>query len=157
MLSDPLEEPPPSSEELVAVSRGPVEADQVPKARLDPASLLRVGDVLLEAARELGARGLGVVGVGDPRASSHHLGERPEGDTFAIRRAATLVPEERLRQAVDVLLQLPHQTRLADAGDTRDVQQPRTSLAPGGVQQLLGQPELFVPTAERWLGCGSAV
>ena len=91
-----------------------------------------------------------------PGAAANHLRESPERDPVAVRRAATLVPHERLGEAVDVFLQLPHQTRLADARHTYDVQQARAALATGSVQQLLGEPQLLVTSPEWRLRCAPA-
>ena len=68
VLSDALEEPPPGAEELVAVARWAVETDEVTEPRLDPASLLRVGDVLLEAGCETAARAVSSSSVSAIRA-----------------------------------------------------------------------------------------
>jgi hypothetical protein len=65
--------------------------------------------VLLDGRAELGARRRCLLVLDDPRASSHHLGERPEGDAVAVREAAAGVPEDALREPVDVLLELPRE------------------------------------------------
>ena len=51
--------------------------------------------------------------------------------------------------AVDVLVELPPETGLADAGGAVDGDQSRPSLLRGGMEQLLDQPELTVAAAER--------
>ena len=55
--------------------------------------------------------------LADPGAHAHHLGERPVGDALAVGEAAAAVPPDLLDQAVHVLLELPGEARLADAGD----------------------------------------
>ena len=64
------------------------------------------------------------------------------------------MPEHRLDEAVQVLLQLPRQAALPDAGLADDRHQPRLSLACGGMELILEQPKLLIPPHERRLQRG---
>ena len=55
--------------------------------------------------------------LGDPATHAHHVGERPVRDPFAVGEAAAAVPPDLLDDAVEVLVELPSEPRLADAGD----------------------------------------
>jgi hypothetical protein len=61
------------------------------------------------------------------------------------------MPVDRLDHAVDVLLELPRQTALADARRTADRGDARAAVARRRVEQLFEQPQLLVPAAERCL------
>ena len=61
-----------------------------------------------------------------------HLGQRPERDAVAVGQAAAAVPPDRLGEPVDVLLELPGQPRLADAGAPGDRDQLRAAAARRG-------------------------
>ena len=156
LLGDALEEAAPGPEQLLTVAGCSVQADQVTQFRLDPATFVGIDHETLEAGRQLGACGLRVVGFRDPCPRAHHLGQGPEGDPIAVGRAPALVPQESLGQSINVLLQFPHNSRLADPRDAADVKQSGAALAAGGVQQLLRQSQVLVTANECRLGCGSA-
>ena len=114
-------------------------ARAAPAARLDPARSAGVGDVFLDGlADALARRGL-VVALGEPGAAADHLAQRPEADAFAVGGRTTLVPVDRLRHAVDVLLELPRQAALADARRPGDRDEARPPIAPGRVEQFADQ------------------
>ena len=129
LLGEALEEEPPRGEEVLAVGRGPLrEPEQVGEARLEPAPLLGVGDVLLDRRAELRERRLGRLLLEDPRAHPHHLRERPVGDALAVGETAAAVPPEVVGEPVHVLLELPGEARLADPGDPDDRDELRLAL-----------------------------
>ena len=157
LLGHALEEQPPAGEEILAVRGAAVaEAEQLLQARLDERALLRVGDHLLDHPGQLCERGLGRLVLADPRPHPHHLGERPEGDRVAVGEAAALVPPDGLDEAVDVLLELPGEARLADAGDPDDREEVRLLLVGRAVEELLDEAQLAVAADERRLEPGGA-
>ena len=112
----PLEERPPGREQLVPpAGRRLADAEQGEQGRLDPASLLLVGDVRREHLGDLRARRRLVVGLEQAGPVADHLAERPERDALAVGWAAAVVPPDGLDEPVDVLEELPGQPGLADA------------------------------------------
>ena len=93
---------------------------------------------------------LGLV-LRDPRPHPHHLGQRPEGDALAVGEAAAAVPPDDVGEAVDVLLELPREPRLADAGDADDRGERRPPVVARGVEEVLDEAELAVAPDERRL------
>ena len=86
-LGNPLEEGPPRSEQLLATARRRVpHAKQHEQPRLDPATLLGVGDELAQHFSDGGARRPFVGVLGEPRPSPDHLAQRPERDPAAVGR-----------------------------------------------------------------------
>ena len=128
-----------------------LEPDEMGEAGLDPLALLGIGDVLLDRGVQLRRGRGGVLALQDAGTSSHHLGERPVGDALAVGQAAPPVPEEHAREAVHVLVELPGEAALADAGDAghRDEVGPR--LLGRGVEEVLDEAELAVAPDERRL------
>ena len=114
-----LEERPPGPEQLLASRRLRLDAEQRQQRGLDPAPLLRVGDVGRERLGDLGPGRRLVVGLEQAAAPPDHLAERPEGDPVAVGRAAAVVPPDGLDEAVDVLEELPGEAGLADARRAR--------------------------------------
>jgi hypothetical protein len=109
-LGEALEEEPPGREEVAAVGSRPLgEPDQMRQAWLQPDPFVRVGDVLLDRAAELGERRLGRLLLGDACPHAHHLRQRPVRDAVAVGQAPAPVPEHAVREAVDVLEELPGQ------------------------------------------------
>ena len=152
LVGDALEERPPRREQLLALAGAALlDAEQLEKTRLDPASLLRVGDVLGDGGGDPLARRRRVVGLGQPGPLPDHLAERPERDALAVGGRASLVPVDVLDDAVDVLVELPAQAGLADPGHPDERHQPGSALARGRVQQLLEDPHLGVASNERRL------
>ena len=66
------------------------------------------------------------------------------------------VARDVLRQAVEVFLQLPSQSALADARDAHQRDQPRSSLPRRGVIEILEELQLVVATDEGRLDAGRA-
>ena len=64
------------------------------------------------------------------------------------------MPPDVVGEAVDVLLELPRQARLADAADADDRDELRSALLGRGVEELLDEPELAVAPDERRLEPG---
>ena len=121
LLREALEQDAPGREEVLLVAGcALLEPEQVGEAGLDPAPLFRIGDVLLDraSAASAGADGRLLV-LDDPAAHPHHLGKRPVGHALAVGEAAATMPEDVRGEPVDVLLELPREPRLADAGDAR--------------------------------------
>src|SRR4051812_50025255 len=58
------------------------------------------------------------------------------------------MPPHRLDHAVEVLLELPRQPALADAGGATHPDETRPALPPGRMEQVLEEPQLLVPAGE---------
>src|SRR5581483_6805133 len=114
-------------------------------------ALLGIRHVLGDAGEELRPRRLLVLALEDLRARAHHLREGPVGDALAVREAASPVPPRVLREAVEVLEELPREARLADPGDAGDLDELRLRLLGGGVVELLDEPQLALAPDERRL------
>src|SRR6185436_12712625 len=80
-----------------------------------------------------------------------HLRQRPERDALAVRRRPALVPPHLLGDAVAVLVELPGEPALADAGVAGDRDETRPAVARDRVVRVAQDPELRVPTDERRL------
>ena len=96
--------------------------------RLDPLPLFVVGNELGERGCELLARGVCVLAFGDVEPFARHLRERPVRDAVAVGEAAAAVPVGELGEAVEILEELPRESRLADAGDAEGGDEMRTAL-----------------------------
>src|SRR5207302_1226413 len=70
-------------------------------------------------------------------------------DAVAVGEAAAAMPPDVVDEAVDVLLELPGQARLADAGHTDRGDEARSAVVRGRVEQVLDEPELSVAADER--------
>ena len=79
------------------------------------------------------------------------LGERPERDAVAVGQAAAAVPAHVVGQAVDVLLELPAEPRLADAGRAGHDDQPRRRRRPRAWNSSLISAQLGVAADQRRL------
>ena len=134
-----------------------LEAEQVREPRLDEAALApRVAARTPRRRRASFAEGAGgVLVLGDARTHPDHLGERPVRHALAVGKAAAAVPVRDLREAVEVLVELPGQPRLADAGDAGDGDELGLALVGAGVEEVLDQAQLAVAADERGLEpCG---
>ena len=150
-LGHRLEEPAPGREEAFAVAVGDLrQPQQMAQRRHHPVAVLRVGHPFAHHGLELGPGCGGRLVLGDPGAHAHHLAQCPECDPVAVGQAAAAVPEHLVGEAVRVLLELPRQARLADAGDAGDVDEMRAP-ALGRVEQVLQQAQLALPADERWV------
>src|SRR6266508_2359934 len=121
------------------------------EARLHPLALVCVGYVLLDRRVQLRERLCRRIVLRDSGAHPHHLGERPVRDAVAVGEAAAAMPPDVLNEAVDVLLELPGQARLADAGYTDHRDEARAPVVRGRVEQVLDEPELPIAADERRL------
>ena len=149
---DPLEQGAPGGEQLLAaVARQLGQAQQAGQPRLDEAALLGVVQELLQHGGQLRPGGGSILSLGDLRPQPHHLGQRPVADPLPVGRRAALVPVRRLDHAVQVLLELPGEPGLADAGLPDDRHQPRLALSAGGVEQVLQLLQLVLAAHERRL------
>ncbi len=136
----PLEEEPPRAEQLLLLARLPLlQPQQVREARLHPLALLGVRQKLGQGRLQLLPSRRRLLRLCDPDLQPHHLDERPVGDALAVRETAASMPVRRLREPVEVLVQLPGEPGLADPGDPHDREQVRLPLLRGGVKQLLDQ------------------
>ena len=151
-LREALEEEPPGGEEILLVA-GLVlgEAEEVRQPGLDEAPLLRRRGCLRQRRLELGLRRRGLLVLGDPAAHAHHVGQRPVGDALAVRQAAPPVPVDALGDAVEVLVELPREPRLPDAGDPGDGDEMGLPLLGRVVEELLDLAQLAVAADERRL------
>ena len=151
-LGEPLEEEPPRAEELLTLARLVIaEPEQLREPRLDERAIVGVEQMLVERRVQLLQRRGGLVVLGDPAAHAHHVGERPVRDAVAVGEAAAAMPVDDLLDPVEVLVELPGEARLADAGDAGHRHELRTLLVGGRVEELLDLPELAVAADERRL------
>ena len=149
-VGHPLEEQPPRGEELLLLAllrSSPPQKLQQPW--LDERALFLVEDVLPEGRTKLLRAGLLAFVLGDAAAHPHHVGERPVRDAFAVGEAAAAVPPDRLRDPVEVLVELPADPRLADPGDAGDRDEVRLALVGGRVEEILDQAKLARAADER--------
>ena len=109
LLRHPLEESSPAGEHVLALMHLPLLEPQQLSGRGSTQSAPRRRDNGFHALAELRPRRLRVVTLGDPGTHSHHLSERPVCDAFAVRKAASPVPQDDVRQPVDVLVELPRE------------------------------------------------
>src|SRR5689334_25438599 len=105
----------------------------------------------VERGAQLRQGGVARLLLADACAHAHHLGKRPVGDALAVGEAAAAVPPDLVDQAVDVLLELPRETRLADPRDPDDGDEMRLALFGARVEELLDEPQLPVASDERRL------
>jgi len=154
-VGDAFEEQAPAGEQVVARgARAFFQPEEMREPRLDPSTLLGIGDELLDAGVELLGGGRGRLVLRDPSAGAHHLRERPVRDAVAVREASTAMPPDHVDQSVDVLQELPRQARLADPSDPDHGEQVRAALVGARVEEILQQPELAVAADERRLEPG---
>ena len=110
-------------------SRPPAGASPMPSRVSSACSIHRARSSSVTYSATVAAIAVRVVGfvvaLGQAGPAADHLAQRPESDPFAIGRAAAAVPVDRLDHAVDVLLELPGEAALADAGRARDRHEPR--------------------------------
>ncbi len=147
-IGQALEERAPCGEELLGVDAA-LEAEQRQQRALDRPALVFVGDVARRRGGNLGARLVGVVRLAQAGSFADHLAQRPEGDALAVARAAPVVPQDQLLQPIDVLEELPGESRFTDSARADDAHQPRPSLAVRGMEQLFEQAHLVL-TADEW-------
>ena len=145
-----LEEDAPRAEQVLLVARAArLQPEQLGQARLDEAPLFGIRDVLIQRRPQLRQGGRALLVLDDAGAHPDHLGQRPERDAVAVGEASASMPPDVGGQAVDVLLELPGQPRLADASDADHGHQVRSTLIGRGVIELLRQPKLGI-TAGEW-------
>ena len=150
LLREPLEEQSPGAEELfLAPGAAFFETEKMRKPRLGEAALLCIGHVLLEGRPQLGAGGGGFFAFHDLGPHPDHLGQCPERHSLAVGKAAPPVPPDLIDEPVEVLVELPAEPRLADAGDPDDRDELRLSLLGAGVEELLHESQLPV-AADEW-------
>ena len=82
------------------------------KPRPQELPVVVVGHPSLQADVQLRGDLVGRLFFGDVQPRADNFGERPVGDSVAVRQTATGVPEHRVGEPVDVLEQLPAQARL---------------------------------------------
>jgi hypothetical protein len=105
-------------------------------------------DVLGEGRGDPGSRRRLVVRLGEAAAPADHLAEGPERDPVAVRRGAAFVPPDVVGEAVDVVQELAREPGLADPRRTIDRHEADPTLARGGVEELLEQPEVLIAADE---------
>ena len=131
-----------------------LQSEQVREPRLDESALFRIEQVLVQRRGELRPGGGRLLVLGDQAAHSHHVGKRPVGDAFAVGETAAAVPPDRVDDAVEVLVELPRQARLADAGDAGDRDELGAPVVRRGVEEVLDQLQLALAADERRLQAG---
>ncbi len=139
-LGQSLEQDSPGREQILLVAGDAVfETEQVGDARPHPAPLLRVGEMFLEGLGQLASCRGKILVLQDAAPHAHHLGESPVGNALPVGEAAAAVPERVGDQAVDVLLELPGESRLADPSNAGDEHELGTAFVFGGVEEILDE------------------
>ncbi len=153
VVGHPLEERPPGGEGLLALAAGSgAEAEQGREIGSDPLPGPLVRDRLPEVAGQPTPAMGRAVALADPDPVADHVGQRPEGETLAVGGRPGPVPEDLLDHPVDVLLELPDEPALADAGLPEDRDEPDRALLADGMKELLDDAERAVPADQRSLG-----
>ena len=130
---DTLEERAPGPEQLATFVGPGLETEQGPDSGFHAPLFIGLGNELGEHRSQLVAGRLGSLVLEDAGTGPDHLAQGPEGDALAECRGAALMPVEQLRDAVEVLEQLPRQPTLADARLAGDGDDACPSLANGRV------------------------
>ena len=151
-VGQPLEEHPPGREQVFALEPGAaLHPQQMRDPRLDERALVGVLEVRVQHVGELCERRVGRIVLADPAPHPHHVGQRPVGHALAVGRTPAPVPVDHLGEAVEVLVELPHQPRLADPGDAGDRHEMGAALVGAGVEQVLDLAQLALAADERRL------
>src|SRR5919109_141530 len=118
VLRESLEEAPPSREGLAPPVAGDVgldvETGERAKVLDDPRRVGRLSDEELDCGRELSLNLVRGIRLEDAGLCLDHLGERPEGDPFAVGERAPLTPVRQLAPTADVGEQLVDEAALPD-------------------------------------------
>ncbi len=138
--SHPLEEPPPSVEQLLA---GEVPLGGSADQGSDVLRHLEVAEQLPHRVVGLGAGDLRRVVLEDLALGLHRFGERRVRHV-AVGEAPALAPVDELGEPLDIFQELPRQARLADAGVAEDRDEPGPALLFHPVERLLEDGELLV-------------
>ena len=154
--TDPLQEGRPRREQVLArVGADGCGAEQCGQPRAKPGALVRVGhDALQAGVEQLLRAGLAIVVVIWPDSSepsADRLGQGVERDTLAVREASPAVPAHGCLEPVDVLLELPRETGLADSRVAVDDHERGPPGVLGDVEELLDQAQLAFPADQRCL------
>ena len=152
----PLEEQPPPGEQLLPRQGTPAvlsdrDAEQQAQPKPDVGPFSPIGRDPVQPLRQLGRGDLRGVLLGDAQPLPDDLSESPERHPLAVGQAPAPMPPHVLGQAVDVLLELPAQPRLAHPGRAGHQHQPRHPPLRRGVEQLLDRAQLRVPSGQRGL------
>ena len=151
-FGQPLEEEPPRREEVLLVAGGGLlEADEMGEPRLDPLALVGVRDVALHGRVELGGDRGRLFALEDLGSAANHLRQGPVGDALAVGKATSPVPEEEVGEPVHVLVELPRQAALADAGYAGHRHEVSPLLLSRAVKQVLHEAKLPATPDERRL------
>ena len=157
-LGDPLEERAPGARTASLAAAGwrrSAETEQVREPRLHPArsSRRRRARSATAGGEQLRADASSSLALDDPGAAAHHLGQGPEADALAVRRAATAGASRRARSARRCTSAAPRAggdlPMPRDPGDRQRGAARRSS--PVGVQEVLDQAQLLVAADERRL------
>ena len=158
LLCQALEEDSPGGEEILLVSGKAVfETEQVSDAGPHPGAFLGVGQMLFERRRRASRRREAASSSSPmPQRMAHHLGQCPVRDALSVGEAAAAVPVRVGSEAVDVLLELPRQPRLADSRHPGDEDELGAPLLRGCMEQIFDELKLAVAADERSLEPGRA-
>jgi hypothetical protein len=148
-LGQSFEEEAPRSEEVLLIARLVLgQTEEMSEPRFEEVPLVCIEDVLLERLVELAQRRCRVFVFGDAAAHPQHVRERPVRDALAVGEATPAVPVDGVRDAVEVLVELPAQARLADSGDSGDRDEVSLALVGTRVEEVLDLAELAVAPHE---------
>ncbi len=152
LLGDPLQEPAPGGEQLLALGRrGRLDPEQGQQPLPEPLPLVAVG----EDGAELLLRDRGRIGLEDAGVRLQDLPERPEGDPLPVGQAAALPPGRELGAGVDVGEELGDDPALAEPRLTDDRHELDRARRDRLVEDPLEQREVDLAADERACrGCG---
>src|SRR5207244_4956398 len=108
------EDPPGREEVLLVAWSSLLQAQEVGEPGFDEPPFIHVGHVFEHGRMDLRPRRARLLVLENAGPPTNHLGQRPEGDALAVRKATPPVPPRIVDQTVDVLLELPREARFAD-------------------------------------------
>jgi hypothetical protein len=138
LLSKRLEETAPGREGLLAGAADRLvasETDERAELPCDPRPLGLL-DVLRDRLAKFPGDVLRGVALEDSRLRLHHLSERPERGSFAVRQRPPVPPEDELLERVHMCEQFCDEAALADAGNTGERHLLRRSLLAGPLERI---------------------
>jgi len=152
-LGERLEESAPRGERLVAAVAARIgfagDPHEWPQVALDPVCALLVGNEIRDRLVQLRLGGVGGIGLEDACLRLHHLADRPEGDSLAVRQRAALPPvDDQVGVGVHRLGELPYEPALADARDADERDQLCPPLAQGAREPVREPVELLAAADE---------
>jgi len=148
-----FEEAPPANEGLFTPDAARVtlgaKSQQWAELQLDPRCISRVRQEVRDCRAQLPFRGCNWIALEDAGLQLDHLGQRPKGDTFAVRERPAVAPVDKLAAALDGFEQLVHEPALPDSGNSDQSHQLRFSRGLDPLERAVDEREFFVPSDQR--------